>query len=201
MAQDGHVWEVFCGVTARNRPPAQSILYSRCRRNSAQPWSSMDRLSPAFARTFVPGCWTVPLADRDMFFTCKIFHDDHRVAFADSGRSLVQLVPAGVGNTDMDALDLGFRLFQLLENFFLRFIACCALRRSAAYRRKVFNGGKTVPSERVAKRTTPISMPTASPWAMPCSISRRVWMETNHLPLRLLTVTFLAVPTTSRLFR
>jgi hypothetical protein len=69
--QDGHVREVFWGGTARNRPPAQSILYSSCRRNSAQPWSSIDRLSPAFARTFLPGCSNVRLADRDMFFPCK----------------------------------------------------------------------------------------------------------------------------------
>jgi hypothetical protein len=92
--QDGHVREVFWGGTARNRPPSQSILYSSCRRNSAQPWSSIDRLSPAFARTF-------------------------RVVFADGGRSLVQVIPAGVGNTDVDALDLGFSLFPVVRKLFL----------------------------------------------------------------------------------
>src|ERR1035438_8667061 len=67
----GHVRELFCGGTARNTPPAQSILYSSCRRNSAQPCSSIDRFRPALARTLLPGCWAEPAADRDILLTCK----------------------------------------------------------------------------------------------------------------------------------
>src|ERR1039458_6093452 len=36
-----------------------------------QPWSRMDRLSPAFCLTFVPGSSTLPLALADIFLTCN----------------------------------------------------------------------------------------------------------------------------------
>ena len=64
------------GGTGMNRPPDQSILYSSCRRNSLHPWSKIARLriarlSPVFCFTFLPGCSTVPAADRDMLLTCR----------------------------------------------------------------------------------------------------------------------------------
>jgi hypothetical protein len=39
--------------------------------NRPQALCRMDRLSPAFARTFRPGASTVPLAERVMFLVCK----------------------------------------------------------------------------------------------------------------------------------
>ena len=59
------------GGTGMNRPPDQSILYSSCRRNSLHPWSKIARLSPVFCFTFLPGCSTVPAADRDMLLAGK----------------------------------------------------------------------------------------------------------------------------------
>jgi hypothetical protein len=40
-------------------------------RNPPQPFDMIARLSPAFARTFLPGCSTVPLAERTMFATLR----------------------------------------------------------------------------------------------------------------------------------
>ena len=54
------------GGTGMNRPPDPSILYSSCRRNSLHPWSKIARLGPVFCFTFLPGCSTVPAADRDI---------------------------------------------------------------------------------------------------------------------------------------
>jgi hypothetical protein len=78
--------------------------------------------------------------------------------------------------------------FQLLQNFFIRLIACCALPSAARCCLRQPGDGTTSPFESVANRTTPISMPTASPWATGCSTSRMVCIESNHFPLRLLTV-------------
>ena len=40
----------------------------------------------------------------------EILHDNHRVVFADGGRSLMQEVQTNVGNAGVNALDLGLRL-------------------------------------------------------------------------------------------
>ena len=62
---------VICGGTGTNRPPVQIIMYSICRRNSPHPCSRMDLLSPVFCWTCLPGCSTVPAADRDILRTSK----------------------------------------------------------------------------------------------------------------------------------
>ena len=46
----------------------------------------------------------------------------------------------------------------------------------------VERGNERAPSESVANRATPLSMPAAPPFGMGCSTSRSVWIDTNHLP-------------------
>jgi len=59
-----------------------------------------------------------------------------------------------------------------------------------------------LPSDRVAKRVIPTSMPMMLvAGCTGCSTSRSVWMLTNHLPPLADTVTLLTAPSTSRLLR
>jgi hypothetical protein len=64
--QDGHVREVLRGSTAISSRPALSALAARIDRNTPQPASRIDRLSPAFCATRVPGVCAVPRAERHM---------------------------------------------------------------------------------------------------------------------------------------
>jgi len=49
----------------------------------------------------------------------QILRDNHRVVFADGGRSLVQEVPSCVGDANMDALDFGFCLLPAVGELLL----------------------------------------------------------------------------------
>src|SRR5215467_5526880 len=64
--QDGQVRDVLAGFTAIMVRPALSALAARTARNTPQPASRMLRLRPDLAATLVPGCSTVPPADRVM---------------------------------------------------------------------------------------------------------------------------------------
>ena len=44
----------------------------------------------------------------------QVFNDDHRVVLADGRRDLVEVIPTGVGNANMDALDLGLSLLPVV---------------------------------------------------------------------------------------
>ena len=46
------------------------------------------------------------------------------MVLADGGRSLVQVVAAGITDTEMDTLDFGFRFFPVVAEFW----AICILR-------------------------------------------------------------------------
>ena len=61
-------WLVKCGLTLSTRSGA---LSSRRRTRRPQPDRRISRLSPALARTFLPGFWAVPLAERVIPATCR----------------------------------------------------------------------------------------------------------------------------------
>src|SRR6267378_2776256 len=67
----GHLRLVFWGGTATRRPPFHCVLYSSWRRSSNGLASRIERLSPDFGRTCFPGFAFLPLADADIFFTCR----------------------------------------------------------------------------------------------------------------------------------
>jgi hypothetical protein len=73
----------------------------------------MDLLSPAFCFTFLPGCSTVPAADRDMLLTFKSSTKTIAWFLLMMVEGLVEVIPAGIGNANVDTLDLGFRLFSV----------------------------------------------------------------------------------------
>ncbi|MFI5568053.1 hypothetical protein ACIA6T_12035 [Streptomyces sp. NPDC051740] len=58
-----HRNDVYGAGTSSTRPGAFSPVR---RRSRPQPWARMPRFSPAFCRTRVPGCSTVPFAERVM---------------------------------------------------------------------------------------------------------------------------------------
>ena len=59
-----HRWLVNAGLIFSTRPGALSSIL---RTSKPHPDPIISRLSPDLARTFRPGCWAVPLADRVMF--------------------------------------------------------------------------------------------------------------------------------------
>ncbi len=86
----------------------------------------------------------------------KVLDTHDRVVFADHGRGLVQIIPASVGDADVDTNDSRLRLLPVLAELLLweglrpaeRGLVFC----SEVHRRNHRRG---------SKRTTPMSMPTA----------------------------------------
>ena len=68
-----HRWLVNAGLIFSTRPGALSSIL---RTSKPHPDPIISRLSPDLARTFRPGCWAVPLADRVMFV---IFRSSTRI--------------------------------------------------------------------------------------------------------------------------
>ena len=62
--------------------------------------------------------------------TCRVFYNNHRVVFADDGRTLVQEVQPSVGNAGVNMPDFGFRLLPVIA--VLLFAAQSLLVLSAA---------------------------------------------------------------------
>src|ERR1022692_97203 len=79
----------------------------------------MDLLSRAFCFTSLPGCLTVPAADRDMLLTFKSSTKTIAWFLLMVVEGLVEVIPAGIGNANVDTLDLGFRLFPVARELLL----------------------------------------------------------------------------------
>jgi len=59
------------GINLMNIPPRQSCLYSNCRRNSPQPWSSIDLFNPDFVCDIFPGSSIEPFGRSTHFVIFK----------------------------------------------------------------------------------------------------------------------------------
>lgn len=70
----------------------------------------------------------------------QVLDTHHRVVLADGGRSLVQVVAAGVADAGVNPLDAGFRPRPVVADFTLRLMARCALRKAASCRLKLSSG-------------------------------------------------------------
>src|SRR5580692_7241807 len=162
----------------------------------------MDLFRPDLARTFLPGFSALPLADRDIFFTCK--SSIHTIAWF----LLIVVVALCRKSRRQSPIRMWIRCTLLLAfcqfwlNWILRLSARCERRNWASCFLKLFSGATKLPSLKVAKRAIPISIPTA-PAALGtgCSTSRTVWMLAYHFPPDALNVMFLGTPNTSRLLR
>ena len=118
---------------------------------------------------------------------------------AGRSRGFVQEVAASIGNAYVNLLDAGPRLLPVVAELLMD---CCALRNRSWCRLKPLSGATNVPSESVAKRMIPLSMPTMLEAGWTGSATwRSVWMLMNHLPPLRDAVTFFTVPSTSRLLR
>src|SRR6056297_1576857 len=117
-----------------------------------QPWSSMDRLSPDFALTFLPGFSTVPRAPFVMFFTDR---SSTQIVPYLSARSVLSLCRKSFLQHAIrwcSRVIRSFCFFQLAENFTFRASSLCSLASFVSRRLKEFMGNTYVPSEQVQKR-------------------------------------------------
>ena len=162
----------------------------------------MDLFNPAFTRTFFPGWSSVPEAERDIFCTFKSSITTRAWFLLIDVVALCRksLRTLAILRCRRWILALSFR--QLAENF-TRFAALrCKAASFFSCFRKLCNGLREEPSESVAKRAIPISIPTAvCKGCTGSGTSRSVWMETYHFPADSETVTCLGTPSVARLFR
>ncbi len=102
----------------------------------------------------------------------QVLNAHHRMVLADRGRGLVQVVAAGVADTDMYMLDAGFRLLPVTAEFsfaahgLLRFAQCCFVSLEAvewrverAVRLSGESGNTHVDAHRAALRNRLLDFP------------------------------------------
>lgn len=76
----------------------------------------------------------------------------------------MQVVAAGVADVGMDALDVGFRLLQVVAELGFAAHGTLGLYKRCSWRLKLLRGSNIAPSLKVAKRTMSMSIPTAVSW-------------------------------------